>query len=798
MDIRLAYRDFVRRASGIPTLEPYDYQHRLAGEGLPELLAVPTGCGKTAGVVLGWLFRRSVHPDETVRATTPHWLVYVLPQRVLVEQVQQEVDKWLHNSGLDLRCHVVMGGQSERTWRDDLDRDAILVGTQDMLLSRALNRGYGDGQGIWPIDFGLLHSGCHWVMDEVQLMGPGLPTTRQLHGLRRRLGAAAPSASTWMSATVDEEALRTVDCPEIASRLDLGSADRTGPLARRLEAAKTVRQMPVAGKAYASDLASAIAALHRPGRRTLVVLNTVDRARQVWEALARRSDIPTVLVHSRFRPPDRKRQVDAALAPPGDRGTIVVSTQVLEAGVDVSADVLVTEAAPWPSIVQRAGRCNRDGTIDDAQLLWVEPPGPAPYPEDDVAAAIEMLLELEGASTTPDRMAARTVSSPQPIHAILRRRDLVELFDTLPDLSGNAIDVTRFVRDADDRSAEVAWWPLGDSRPKTRSLPERNERCPAPIGEVGKWAEGCDAWRFDHIEAEWVRCRATDVRPGMVVVADVGAGGYRPATGWLPASNDLVEPIQVNGPGDCGLDDDCGTTSRRRWVSLAEHSADVAAEAERMLRALDPPGIGPGMRGAVVRAARLHDIGKAHDVFQDSLARLVRDSDLAQAVAAGPPWAKSASNGRLRHSRAHFRHELASALVLLGEGASALAGCTEADLAVYLVASHHGWARLGVRSLPNEWTPPPERAGAAVVLGVADGDAVPAVELGDVTIPASRLDLSVIQLGTGADGSPSWAQRMLGLRDRDDLGPFRLGFLEAVVRLADWHASAAADRRVDE
>ena len=38
---------------------------------------------------------------------------------------------------------------------------------------------------------------------------------------------------------------------------------------------------------------------------------------------------------------------------------IVVATQVIEAGVDIDSSVLITEAAPWPSICQRSGRCNR-------------------------------------------------------------------------------------------------------------------------------------------------------------------------------------------------------------------------------------------------------------------------------------------------------------------------------------------------------------------------------------------------------------------------------------------------------
>ena len=43
---------------------------------------------------------------------------------------------------------------------------------------------------------------------------------------------------------------------------------------------------------------------------------------------------------------------------------IAVCTQVIEAGVDISARTMWTEVAPWPSLVQRLGRLNRFGEGD--------------------------------------------------------------------------------------------------------------------------------------------------------------------------------------------------------------------------------------------------------------------------------------------------------------------------------------------------------------------------------------------------------------------------------------------------
>lgn len=495
------FADLVRRATGH---DPYPYQQRVADRGLPELLRVPTGAGKTLAATLPWLYRRRLHPDPTVHRSTPHWLVLVLPMRVLVEQTVAEVGRWL--SRLDLSesvgLHLLMGGEPiDSRWRLEPAGDAVFVGTLDMVASRALNRGYGESRWAWPIDFGLFNNGCHYVFDEVQLMGPALPTSRQLEGLRHRIGTAATCSSTWMSATVQENQLLTVDRPDVATTVELGEADRHGPLALRLDAAKTVHRLEVDQRHYARSLAAELARRHRPGTRTIAVCNTVDRATELHAALAR-TGAEAVLLHSRFRPPDRAQRVAAALAEvdPEGPGRIVVSTQVLEAGVDISSTTLFTEAAPWPSIVPRAGRCNRDGRAAEAALLWCEPPKAPPYDADALATTAEALTGMEGTDVTPNTLGAADVPIAEPVHPVLRHRDLIELFDTTPDLSGNDVDVARFIREGDDLDAAVAWQELPHEAPAaTAPLPARAERCPVPVSSLRQALKGRDAWRFDHI-----------------------------------------------------------------------------------------------------------------------------------------------------------------------------------------------------------------------------------------------------------------------------------------------------------
>lgn len=123
---------------------PYPWQARVALDGLPELLEVPTGCGKTLGVLLGWLYRRRFHPDQAVGRATPRKLVFTLPMRTLVEQTTAEARRCLDELGLvdEIGLATLMGGEpTSDGWRLYPERESIVVCTLDMGLSGALNRG---------------------------------------------------------------------------------------------------------------------------------------------------------------------------------------------------------------------------------------------------------------------------------------------------------------------------------------------------------------------------------------------------------------------------------------------------------------------------------------------------------------------------------------------------------------------------------------------------------------------------------------------------------------------------------
>jgi CRISPR-associated endonuclease/helicase Cas3 len=205
----VSFTDFFRTATDGFT--PYDWQLQVAVDGLPDVLPVPTGLGKTE-IALAWAWRLLVDKQPE-----PLHLVVCLPMRSLVTQTVQRLKSYLdalktNKPEIDVAVHQLMGGAIDDEWAGQPDNPWVLVGTQDQLLSRALNRGYAMSRFEWPVHFGMLNNDCRWLIDEVQLMGPGLWTTSQLDWMRRkRFPPLKPCLTTWMSATVGTSFLITTD-----------------------------------------------------------------------------------------------------------------------------------------------------------------------------------------------------------------------------------------------------------------------------------------------------------------------------------------------------------------------------------------------------------------------------------------------------------------------------------------------------------------------------------------------------------------------------------------------------------
>ncbi len=797
---------------------PFPYQARLGTEPWPTLLDIPTGLGKTAAAIVAWLYKR-LGGDPT----TGLRLIYCLPMRVLVHQTAQVATNWCEAAAplfeqRDLPAptvHVLMGGDVDEEWQHNPEHSAIIVGTQDMLLSRALNRGFAMSRYMWPVHFALLNNNSFWIFDETQLMGVAIETSAQLQGLRTKLGVLGGVHSLWMSATLGDAQLRTVDHPRptngwLKSRLE--SEDLSSSLVQaRVGAKKPIQELDdvvlnssTEVHSYARKLAARVAVEHDTrGGLTLVIVNRVQRAQALYQALQELDGVTSddvALVHSRFRRLDRSRHEQLLLE--RSRPRIVVATQALEAGVDVSSRTLFTELAPWSSLVQRFGRCNRYGE-EEAAVFWIDiqsddPKADTtlPYDAAELTQSRRLLSELDETARDagPQALQGLQYHPAEVVRPVLRRRDLLELFDTTADLSGDDIDVSRYVRDANDTDVQFYWRHFESEPDGTLPPPQRDELCRVSVHSARQFATKLDqryrkdkarntplgAWRWNPLEKVWQRESA--LRAGQVLLLHPTAGGYDPDLGWtgevgLKQPTPPTAPDDPTRPGESTYDDDPASQFLGgRWVRLSDHLGHVRDEAERVGRALHLDDFTDALR----TAGLWHDVGKAHPAFQDKLLSPVAELPSAQPVGPGP-WAKSNHQFRSTATRPYFRHELASALAWLTQGSAPSERFR--NLVAYLVAAHHGKVRLSIRALPGEAAPAEQDR--LFARGVWDGDTLLALELADErSLENVALDLSVMRLGSG-----SWLERTLSLRDAPDLGPFRLALLEMLVRVADWRAS---------
>jgi CRISPR-associated endonuclease/helicase Cas3 len=264
---------------------PFPYQERFRrAAGARTLLRAPTGLGKSDAVLVAWLHRRLTEP-----LLTPRRLVWCLPGRALTEQVYSVVKSRVAAVGLNQKVRIcrLLGGSDDNDITLSPDEPAILVGTQDILLSRALNRGYARRPFRWPIDFALLNNDCYWVLDEVQLLGDGLSTSAQLAAFREKLTCFGPTSSCWISATFDPTWLRTVDFAAFADSLlviepnDDDHADPT--VQQRVRAQKALTCAPDNCRLPAGA-AEFCATNHHAGTLSLVVVNTGREPERPLEA----------------------------------------------------------------------------------------------------------------------------------------------------------------------------------------------------------------------------------------------------------------------------------------------------------------------------------------------------------------------------------------------------------------------------------------------------------------------------------------------------------------------------------
>ncbi len=289
-----------------------------------------------------------------------------------------------------------------------------------------------------------------------------------------------------------------------------------------------------------------------------MIANTVDRATDLYELVKGQAEGTAVhLIHSRFRPHER-HEWKTILSKDNTTPRIIISTQVVEAGVDLSAQVLFTELAPWASLVQRFGRCAR--YPDEAGIVyWMDLEGEGfarPYDVEDLAEARTQVTKLRDVGlrslTNLDESlddATRQALSPYEPKFVPREKDLFELFDTTPDLTGADIDISRFIRDGVELDVFVYWRDIENDSPTRDDRPQHSELCSVPFHRFREALKALTKrgriWRL-HYREGWQRMWPDQeelVYPGQVFLLETGCGGYYRDLGWTGKPEDEVQPV---------------------------------------------------------------------------------------------------------------------------------------------------------------------------------------------------------------------------------------------------------------
>lgn len=391
------YRAFFQQ---VTKFNAFDYQVRIAAllmENRNVILRAPTGAGKTWAVIVPFLSKVWKH--------RPSRLIYALPLRTLVQGVYEQARSVVPflNGG----CATLQTGEQP----DDpfFSRGRIIVTTYDQVLSGLLENPYGLSRGLHNINAAAI-AGALVVFDEFHLMPTGKAFLTAVAGMRLFRDLCQ---SVWMTATATR-VMQTVLRDALATEQVPGNAVEWEGLVNSLPSVTKVhREIVMEANAL---MPSTVLDQHQ--NRSIVLLNQVRRAQNFYKGLRKETEdrhlgIKIVLLHSQFFKGDRhakEKELRELFGRASQANAILVATQVIEAGIDISCENLHTELCPINSLVQRAGRCARfEGECGEVHVyplreedrVWWLPYGDEKQPDDTLRSTQALLVDVGRAILTP-------------------------------------------------------------------------------------------------------------------------------------------------------------------------------------------------------------------------------------------------------------------------------------------------------------------------------------------------------------------------------------------------------------
>lgn len=395
-------------------------------------LTVPTGGGKTLAS-LGFAL-------EHAKAHNKCKIIYAIPYSTIIEQTSKTLSDILG-------AHNVLEHHAEAKWREDKDEVANPL--------RQLTENW-DGVPVvvttnvqfFESFYSAQSSRCrklHNVANSVIILDEAQKLPEKF---------LAPCAELLRRLVTDygcTVVLCTATQPDL-SAFRLSGATELAPNVNGLYAALRRVDYHLLGRMEWADLANRIA--QEPG--ALCVVNTRQDARDLYAELAAHKPGDTFHL-STWMCPAHRRDVITAIRERLKAGTptYVVSTSLIEAGVDLDFPAVFRALAGLDSLAQAAGRCNRegklknpDGTPAHGQVYLFEEPKPCVMGTLRKAIFAAGLLP-EGLDEAPHHPAAFTAFFKEYFNGLndrgenlltklhnprnLRFREVSELFRMIPD-----------------------------------------------------------------------------------------------------------------------------------------------------------------------------------------------------------------------------------------------------------------------------------------------------------------------------------------------------------------------------
>lgn len=324
-------------------------------------VTLPTGLGKTAVAAHWALLQRDFLYRQN--GITPK-IIIVLPFLSIIDQTEDFYRNMLNiekgHGKMLLPCHSL----SDRSYDSDIEgssadffidtwRSEIIVTTFDQFLMALM-----EPRARHQMRFHNLYDSVI-IMDEVQTLPCKL--WDPIDHLLRELTDMGNCRILAMSATLPG----FLSCALELVPDYIRYFKQFGRYRLVLKHAETISL-----KEFTNNVVQRLSEWQQEKRRVLITLNTRKSARTVRDALEAAGATPLYFLSADVTPGDRLEMIAEIKQ---NNPCIVVSTQCVEAGVDIDLDLVIRDFAPLDSIIQVAGRCNRNARNDrcDVELFSI-------------------------------------------------------------------------------------------------------------------------------------------------------------------------------------------------------------------------------------------------------------------------------------------------------------------------------------------------------------------------------------------------------------------------------------------